>query len=195
VLLAALFVIVHGGSAYGMGIYTPTQQQLFDAEDITSEFGGNGQVLSRSLDGAGVRYEIQGGTIDFGKVALRIEGQQDLSDFNAYGLHIEILTAANSVEINPYIQTGDQGQDFFEDEPGVKSQGDAFDSYVSFAGIPNIDDVFGVGFQYFTAGDVGAPTEQIVLIRITPIPEPSTATLIAIGISCLALTRRDPLRD
>ena len=101
--------------------------------------------------------------------------------------------AANPVEINPYIQTGDQGQDFFEDEPGVKSEGDAFESFVLLTGITNIDEVFGFGFQYFTAGDITEPAEQTVLIRITPIPEASTAVMIAMGLGGLALARRPPL--
>jgi hypothetical protein len=74
--------------------------------------------------------------------------------------------------------------------PGVKVEGDAFDSFVPLAGAPHLDEGYAAGFQYFTAGDVLEPEAQIVRIRISPIPEPATLLLVAAGLGALGLAQR-----
>ena len=188
-LIAAL-VLAPAVRARAVTIFTPTQQQLLNAQEVTILFGGNGSVLSRTPDGSGVLYEIAGGTTDFGKVALRISGGGDLSGFDAYGVHIDIVLAPSPVEINPFIQTGPTGSTFVQDVPGVKIQGDSFDSLVSLSGVPNIDNVFGFGFQYFTAGNAVNPPAQTVWIRVSPIPETSPLAAIGVGLALLASSRQ-----
>jgi len=172
--------------ARAASIFTPTQQQLLNAQEVTVLFGGNGSVLSRTPDGSGVLFEIAGGTIDFGKVALRILGGGNVSGYDAYGVHVDIVLAPNPVEINPFIQTGPTGSTFVQDVPGVKVQGDSFDTIVPLAGVPNLDNVFGFGFQYFTAGNVVNPPAQTVWIRVSPIPELSPLAAIGLGLALLA---------
>jgi hypothetical protein len=192
--VALLVAALAGGSLTGAAsaatYFTPTQQELLAVQDITELFGGNGSILSATADGDGVVFEIAGGTVDFGKVAARVLGPRDLSGFDGYALQVEIVLAPYPVEVNPFIQTGSSGQLFVQDIPGVKQQGDTFVSIVPFAGVANIDHVYGFGFQYFTAGDIEMPLAQNVTLRITPIPEPSTAALAGVGTCALALLRR-----
>lgn len=192
---AALAAALMAAAAADATTVTLSQAELLTADDVTVEYGGNGQVLSRVADGDGVLFEIEGGTVDFGKVALRVPlNGADLTAYSAFALHIEIVSAPNPVEVNPYIVTGSSGSIFNQDVPGVKVQGDAFDSVVPLAGVSQLDNVFGLGFQYFTAGDVVEPPAQTVLIRVSPslapVPEPSTRLLTAFGMAALGLHRR-----
>jgi len=189
-LIALVLAGAAAGRASAASYFTPTQQELLNADDVTVQFGGNGSILSATADGDGVLFEIAGGTIDFGKVAARVRGPRDLSAFDGYALHIDVVLAPNPVEVNPFILTGSNGQLFVQDVPGVKQQGDSFDTLVPFAGVQNIDDVYGFGFQYFTAGNIETPFAQTVTIRVTPIPEPSSAVLLVAGLMALALRRR-----
>jgi hypothetical protein len=167
---------------------TLSQAQLLSLDEITAFFGGNGQVLSRTPDGGGVLFEIEGGTIDYGKVALRLlMGGADLTGYDRFGLRFEVVSAPNPVELNPFIQTEPSGTNFVEDEPGVKVQGDSFDSFVPLAGVTALDDTFALGFQYFTSIGVIDPPSQIALIRVLPIPgadyalpEPAAPMLLAL---------------
>jgi hypothetical protein len=177
--------------AAGATTLTLSQAQLLAADEVTTLFGGNGQVLSRVADGDGVLFEIQGGTIDFGKVALRVLlNGADLTAYSEFGLRIAIVSAPNPVEVNPYIQTGSTGTIFHQDVPGVKVQGDVFDSFVPLAGVAQLNNAFGIGFQYFTAGNVEEPAAQTVLIRVSPIPEPGTLLPAALGIAALGAGAR-----
>jgi hypothetical protein len=179
---------------------TLSQVQLLTASDITPLFGGNGSVIGRVADGDGVLFEIEGGTIDYGKVAVRLVlYPADLGAFESFGLRIEIVSAPAPVEINPFLQTGPTGGNFAQAVPGAKQQGDAFDSFVPLAGVPQLASGFALGFQYFTAGDVLEPPAQTVRIRVSPIPgaatvepipEPAPLLLAALGVSALALARR-----
>jgi hypothetical protein len=199
VLAAAVLL----ASAAGATTLTLSQSQLVATNDVTSLFGGNGEVLSQTLDGDGVLFEIQGGTIDYGKVALRLRlFGADLSAYSSFGLHVEIVSAPNPVEVNPYVQTGPTGSVFTQDVPGVKTQGDAFDTLVPLDGVQQLGDGYALGFQYFTAGGVVDPPAQTVLIRISPIPgadtlvlapEPTTLLLTALGVASLGLARRTVL--
>ena len=174
-------------------IVTLSQADLLAAEEVTTLFGGNGHVVSRVADGDGVLFEIQGGTVDFGKVALRVllTGTDiDLSGYDEFGLRIEIVSAPNPVEINPFVFTGSQGTQFYQDVPGVKVQGDSFTSFVPLAGISQPTNGHSLGFQYFTAGDVLEPEAQTVLIRVSPVPEPSAWVLALLALPWLA--RRMP---
>ncbi len=188
-VLGVALALSRTDAAYGT-LFTPTQQQLLSASDVTTLFGGNGSIVSRTPDGSGVLYQIAGGTTDFGKVAARVRGPFDFSPYDAYALHIDIVLAPNPVEINPFIQTGPLGLLFVQSVPGVKQQGDSFDAFVPFAGVADINNVFAFGFQYFTAGDVVDPPGQTVLLRVSPIPEPSPAALVGLGVGLLALRRR-----
>ena len=177
-------------SASAALIFGPTQQQLFNADDVTVAFGGNGEVLSRSLQGEGVLYELQSGTTDFGKVSLEILDPSDLSTFEAYGLSIEFLSASEAVEINPFVRTGPTGLNFFEKKPGVKEEGDLFVTLMPLSGLAEIDTVYSYGFQVFTAGDVISPVSQRVTIRVTAIPEPSPIIAVVAGVAVFVLMRR-----
>ncbi|HXK23125.1 MAG TPA: hypothetical protein VMS55_10665 [Myxococcota bacterium] len=184
--LAVVFAVPAGAATF-----TLTQAQLLSLEEVTTLFGGNGQILSRVADGGGVLYTIQGGTIDFGKVSARTQlGGADLSGYDLFGLQIDIVSAPNPVEIIPFIQTGAMGGIFTQDVPGVKVQGDSFASYVDLSGVSRLNDTFALGFKYFTAGNVLQPPAQTVVIRVSPIPEPSTEVLVALGIAAFALVRR-----
>ena len=175
----------------GATTLTLSQAQLLSVEEVTSLFGGNGQILSRVADGAGVLYTIQGGTIDFGKVAARSrQGGADLTGYDLFGLQIDIVSAPNPVEINPFIQTGPSGGTFTQDIPGVKVQGDSFTSYIDLSGVSQLNNSFALGFQYFSAGNVVQPPAQTVMIRVSPVPEPSTEWLVALGLAGFALLRR-----
>lgn len=173
---------------------TLTQAELLAAADITPLFGGNGFVVSRVADGPGVLFEIEGGTIDYGKVALRflLSGSaRDLSGYDDFGLTFEIVSAPNPVEVNPFVTTGSTGTHFYQDVPGVKVQGDVFTSYVPLAGISEPSNGHGLGFQYFTAGDVLEPAAQRVWIRVTPlVPEPPAWLLASLALGVAALRRR-----
>ena len=154
---------------------TLTQAQLLAAEEVTTQFGGNGHVVSRAADGDGVLFTIQGGTTDFGKVALRFRlagSARDLTAYDQFGLRIEIVSAPNPVEINPFVLTGNGGTQFYQDVPGVKVQGDGFTSFVPLAGILQKNNADSLGFQYFTAGNIVNPAAQLVQIRVSPLPEP-----------------------
>jgi hypothetical protein len=196
-LLAALVVsnwIVAPATALTV---TLSQDDLLAAEEVTTLFGGNGQVVSRVADGAGVLFEIQGGTIDYGKVALRVlltGAERDLSGYDAFGLRIDIVSAPNPVELNPFVFTGDFGTQFYQDVPGVKVQGDSFTSFVSLVGISQPNNAHSLGFQYFTAGNVLEPAAQTVLIRVSPIavqtPEPSAGLLALLGLPLLVRVQR-----
>jgi hypothetical protein len=192
ILSAALLALALAGEAAAAdGTVTLTQAQLLAAEEATTQFGGNGQILSRAADGAGVLYTIQGGTIDFGKVAARVRlGGADLTGYTSFGLLIDVVSAPNPVEINPFIQTGTTGGLFAQDVPGVKLQGDSFASFVDLSGVSQLDNTFALGFQYFTAGDVELPPAQTVVIRVSPVPEPGTGLLLALGLAGLAARRR-----
>jgi hypothetical protein len=175
---------------------TLTQAQLLSAEEVTTEFGGNGQILSRVADGTGVLYTIQGGTIDFGKVAARVGfGGADLTGQARFGLQIDIVSAPNPVEINPFIQTGPTGAIFAQDVPGAKQQGDSFASFVDLSAVSQLDDTFALGFQYFTAGNVLTPPAQTVMIRVSPIPEPGAGLLVIAGLLGLTAWSRLRARD
>ena len=203
--LTAIAAVLAAGwlltSAAAATTVTLSQSQLLAAEETTTLFGGNGQVLSRVADGSGVLFEIQGGTIDFGKVALRsgLFGA-DLTAYSEFGLRIEVVSAPNPVEVNPFILTGSAGTIFTQDAPGVKSEGDIFDSFVPLAGVAQLDDTHSLGFQYFTAGDIEQPAAQTVLLLVSPIPgaavipEPSTAGLTALGLAALGLRGRTARR-
>jgi len=174
---------------------TLTQAELLAAADITPLFGGNGYVVSRVADGPGVLFEIEGGTIDYGKVALRflLSGTaRDLSGYDDFGLTFEIVSAPNPVEVNPFVTTGSSGTHFYQDVPGPKVQGEVFTSYVPLAGIAEPSSGHGLGFQYFTAGDVLEPAAQRVWIRVTPlaVPEPSAWLLACAALGVAALRRR-----
>lgn len=163
----------------GAATITLSQSQLLGAEEVTALFGGNGQVLSGVADGDGVLFEIEGGTIDYGKVALRVQlFGADLTAYDDFGLHIEIVTAPNPVEVNPFVLTGSAGTIFTQDLPGVKNEGDGFDSFVPLGGVAELDNVHSLGFQYFTAGDIETPDAQTVLIRVSPIPGADTAVVV-----------------
>jgi hypothetical protein len=183
-------------SAAGALTLTLSQAELLAAEEVTTLFGGNGVVLSRVADGDGVLFEIQGGTIDYGKVALRVllsGAERDLSGYDAFGLQIEIVSAPNPVEINPFVFTGNAGTLFYQDVPGVKVQGDSFTSFVSLTGISQPANGHSLGFQYFTAGGVLEPEAQTVRIRVSPIPiqtpEPSLWALALVALPWLARRR------
>lgn len=166
-------------------VITLSQADLLAAEEVTRLFGGNGHVVSRVADGDGVLFEIQGGTVDFGKVALRVllsGAERDLTGYDEFGLRIEIVSAPNPVEINPFVFTGSQGTQFYQDVPGVKVQGDSFTSFVPLAGISQPTNGHSLGFQYFTAGDVLEPEAQTVLIRVSPLPEPSVLALAIVAL-------------
>jgi hypothetical protein len=169
---------------------TLSQAQLLAMEEVTTLFGGNGHVVSRVADGNGVLFEIQGGTVDFGKVALRFRlsgAARDLTAYDDFGIQIDVVSAPNPVEINPFVFTGSQGQIFHQDVPGVKVQGDSFTSFVPLAGISQLNNADSLGFQYFTAGDVLEPASQTVQIRVSPIlaPEPSGLALWLAGLPLL----------
>jgi len=171
-------------------IVTLSQAELLAAQDVTALFGGNGHVVSRVADGDGVLFEIQGGTIDYGKVALRFlltGAQRDLTGYDEFGLRIEIVAAPSPVEINPFVFTGSQGTQFYQDVPGVKVQGDSFTSFVPLAGISQPSNGHSLGFQYFTAGDVLEPAAQTVSIRVSPLlaPEPSVWALALVALPLL----------
>lgn len=192
-LLAAIALSTLAPRPVGALSVTLTQAELLAAADITPLFGGNGAVVSRVADGSGVLFEIQGGTIDYGKVALRflLSGSaRDLSGYDAFGLQFEIVSAPNPVEVNPFVTTGSNGGHFYQDVPGVKTQGAVFTSYVPLAGIAEPTLGHGLGFQYFTAGDVLEPAAQRVWIRVTPLPEPSAGLLAGIALLVATLSRR-----
>lgn len=178
---------------------TLSQAQLLGLSEVTAFFGGNGQVLSRTADGGGVLFEIQGGTIDYGKVALRLLlNGADLTPYDDFGLHVDVLSAPDPVEVNPFVQTEPTGTNFVEDVPGAKVAGDSFDSFVSLVGVTALEDAYALGFQYFTSVGVVDPPAQVALIRVSPIagaayavpvPEPGVPMLLALTALALWLVR------
>ncbi len=91
---------------------------------MTAFFGGNGQVLSRTADGDGVLFEIDGGTIDYGKVAVRLRlNGADLTAYDDFGLHFDVVSAPNPMLANPFVQTGLLGTIFNEYVSGDVVQG------------------------------------------------------------------------
>jgi hypothetical protein len=188
-LLAAFLLAIACARSASATIITLSQAELLAAVEVTTLFGGNGHVVSRVADGDGVLFTIQGGTIDFGKVALRVllsEAARDLSGYDAFGLRFDVVSAPNPVELNPFVFTGTSGTQFYQDVPGVKVQGDSFTSFVPLAGISQPQNGHSLGFQYFTAGDVLEPPAQLVQIRVSPVPEPGMAALLLVALPLLA---------
>ncbi len=194
----------------GATTVTLSQEQLLAAEEITGFFGGNGQILSRTADGDGVLFEIEGGTIDYGKVAARLRlGGADLTAYSDFGLHVDVVSAPNPIELNAFIQTGITGTIFHEDVPGEFGQGAVFDSVVPLLDVEQLDQTFALGFQYFTASGVIDPLAQTVLLRISPLagaeyavpasdpnpmPEPTTGLLMTLGLGALCRQRHSGRR-
>jgi hypothetical protein len=108
---------------------------------------------------------------------------RDLSLYDAFGLHFEVVAAPNPVELNPFVFTGTSGTQFYQDVPGVKGQGASFTSYVPLAGISQPQNGHSLGFQYFTAGNVLEPPAQLVQIRVSPVstPEPAAWALLLLA--------------
>lgn len=180
-LFAALLLSTLCARPASATIITLSQAELLAAVEVTTLFGGNGNVVNRVADGDGVLFTIQGGTIDFGKVALRVllaGAARDLSGYDAFGLRFDVVSAPNPVELNPFVFTGTSGTQFYQDVPGVKVQGDSFTSFVPLAGILQPQNGHSLGFQYFTAGNVLEPPAQLVQIRVSPVPESRTWLLL-----------------
>lgn len=197
--IALAIGVLLGADPAGATSLTLSQEQLLTLEDVTSFFGGNGEILSRTASGDGVLFEIAGGTIDYGKVAGRWRiGGADLTPYDAFGLHMEIVQAPAALLINPFVQTGPSGYQFFEDVSGDRVQGDAWDGVVSLSGLPYLDVGYALGFQYFTAGGVEMTPAQTVQVRIDPLagadviglPEPGTLLACSLGLAGAALAGR-----
>lgn len=195
VALPVIFSMADMTVAMADAIFYPSPQQLFDADDVTLEFGGNGMVLDRQLSGQGVVFEIENGTTDFGKVSLQIRQSIDLSAFDSYSLYVEVLSAEAAVEVNPFVRTGNTGLGFFEVKPGSKVEGDSFLASVPLAGLEEIDNVYSYGFQCFTAGDIVDPVAQRVVLRVSAIPEPSLVVVTAVMASLSVVMRRRRAAD
>jgi hypothetical protein len=194
-LFAALLLATLCARPASATTITLSQAELLAAVEVTTLFGGNGQVVSRVADGDGVLFTIQGGTIDFGKVALRVllsGAARDLSGYEAFGLRFDVVSAPNPVELNPFVFTGTSGTQFYQDVPGVKVQGDSFTSFVPLAGISQPQNGHSLGFQYFTAGNVLEPPAQLVQIRVSPVPvpEPRTWRFLLFTLLLVALVKR-----
>jgi hypothetical protein len=193
-LLAALLLSTLCPRPASALLVTLSQAELLAAVEVTTLFGGNGHVVSRAADGDGVLFTIEGGTTDFGKVALRVllsGAARDLTPYDAFALHFEVVSAPNPVELNPFVFTGASGTQFYQDVPGVKTQGASFTSFVPLAGISQPQNGHSLGFQYFTAGDVFSPPAQTVQIRVSSVlaPEPAAWALLLLGLPLLARAR------
>ncbi len=194
-LLALLLVVASPAAATTI---TLSQAALLDLDEVTALFGGNGQVVSRTADGDGVLFEIEGGTIDYGKVAVRqlLHGF-DLTPYTDFGLHFDVVSAASPIVLNPFVQTA-----IFKEYVGSDAvQGDSLDEFVPLGGVQSLDQGYALGFQYFTAGGVVNPSAQTVLLRVTPIagadayppapmPEPSTGLLLAAALGAASIGGR-----
>ena len=125
----------------------------------------------------------------------------DLTPYDAFGLHFEIVSATLPVAINPFVQTGSSGLNFYESVNDT-SEGEAFDATVPLAGLSELTLGYALGFQYFTLADTELPPAQDVLIYVAPlsgaeelgsvpvpVPEPGPALLVAAGLLCLGAAR------
>jgi hypothetical protein len=179
---------------------TLSQDQLLSAQDATTIFGGNGEIVSRTADAGGVLFEIETSTIDFGKVALRLLlNGADLSAYDAYGLHFDLVSVPNPIVVTSYVQRN--GASFAEAVSGDQEEGDSLDVVLALSGT-GYDDVAYLGFQVFAAGGLEEPPAQTLLLRVSPLagadavvplptepppPVPEPGTLLLLGLSALAL--------
>ncbi|HKJ23981.1 MAG TPA: hypothetical protein VKB65_04110 [Myxococcota bacterium] len=177
---------------------TFSQTQLLEVLDATTDFGGNGGIVSRTVDGDGVLFELQGSTIDFGKVAARIFlSLADLNAYDAFGFHFDIVLAENPIVTTAYIQR--QGKSFQEAVSADHAQGDAYDVVLPMT--LDYSNVLYLGYQVFAAGGIEEPPAQTLLLRVSPlagavavptgdVPEPGPAVLLALGAGSLLLGDR-----
>jgi hypothetical protein len=189
-LLAGALVAAIASPAAALTL-TLSQAQLLTIGDATTDFGGNGGIVSRSADGDGVLFELEQSTIDFGKVAARLfANHADLNAYDGFGFHFDIVLAPDPIVSTAYIQR--YGAVFQEAVSPDQMQGDSYDVVLDMTGV-DYGDVAYLGFQVFAAGGLEEPPAQTILLRVSPlagaeafvpgevVPEPSVLVLLALG--------------
>lgn len=184
---------------------TLSQAQLLAIGDATIDFGGNGGIVDRTADGDGVLFELEGSTIDFGKVAARLyTGLADLNAYDGFGFHFDIVLASDPIVSTAYIQRS--GAAFQEAVSPDQMQGDSYDVVLDMTGV-DYSSVAYLGFQVFAAGGIEEPPAQTILLRVSPlagaeivvpgggsVPEPARIALLALAGAAALASRARPRR-
>jgi hypothetical protein len=175
------------------GAATFENNQLLDLE--LQSWSGTGAAVDGVADQGtlGVDYDVTLATSDYGKLAMNKDAPLDWTGETNFYLKVELLSASGasqSIELNPFVKTG-SGWTFYEDKDGVAlGVGDSYVIDWDLTSVPDLNDVRGYGFQLFTAGGVADPEAMDAVVRVTPIPEPVTLSLLAAGGACVAMRRR-----
>lgn len=175
------------------GAATFENDQLLGLE--LQSWSGTGAAVSSITDQGplGVDYDVTLATSDYGKLAMNEDAGLNWTGETNFYLKVELLSASGaseSIELNPFVKTG-SGWTFYEDKDGVSlGVGDSYVIDWDLTTVPDLDDVRGYGFQLFTAGGVAEPAAMDAVVRVTPIPEPVTLSLLAAGGAGVVLRRR-----
>ncbi len=175
-------------------VYTPTQTQLLEMDDVTAGFGGTGTFGGAAVSGDGVIYDVTLGTTGDPKIAIRNNfgpAELDLSGFDTIEVDVELISGG-PLFVRAFTQDGNF-------DPFLQSAGVTLDN-VGETGTMTIllDDadpdtfdqsvVRNLGFQFFTSMGQGGGVASQVLVTPTVVPEPAAAASI-LGLGMIGLKR------
>ena len=145
----------------------------------------NSVLISKTDQGAlGVDLCVVLGDGDYGKLSLGKTAALSWAGETDFYLRVELIEAcgaSESIELNPFLQTG-SGWVFAEDKDGVVlGVGDSYVLHWDISGVADLGSIKAYGFQLFTAGDIENPEQMAGTVRVTPIPEPATISLLCLG--------------